>query len=137
MMVEVLYRIFGADGSLLYVGATMNPASRLQTHAKLQPWWEEASTIKLEHFASYEALIEAESEAIRTENPKYNQIHSKIPTWTRKPRGPQSEGTFFQRSSDGLWVGRIIVNGRQKQVTSKKREDAQRKLADLRRQAEQ
>lgn len=131
-MMDTLYRIFDADGALLYVGATMNPSSRLNEHSKLKPWWDEASTITLEHFASYESLIDAETQAIRTENPKYNQLHAKLPTWTRKPRGKSGDGTLFQRSSDGLWVGRLVVNGRTKCVSAKHREDAARKLADLR-----
>jgi len=131
---NVLYRILDADGVLLYVGASTNPGDRIDRHSKTQPWWPDVSTITLEHFASWESLAEAELAAIRTENPKYNLLHSKPPV--RKPRRNTGEGSLFQRSSDGLWVGRVTVNGRRKQVSSSSREETRRKLADLRRSAE-
>jgi predicted GIY-YIG superfamily endonuclease len=129
---NTLYRIYDADGALLYVGATTNPAARIDTHSRTQPWWPDAANIALEHFASWESLAEAETNAIRTEGPKYNQLHADNPR--RKPyiriKKP-GEGTIFQRSSDGLWVGRINVNGRRREVASKDRDTVVVKLAAM------
>lgn len=126
----VLYRVFNSVGALLYVGATTNPGRRFQVHSKLQPWWDEATTITLEHHPTWDALTEAETSAIRSENPLHNQIHSKPAPWSRKPRNTAG-GTLFQRSSDGIWIGRAHVNGKRRQVSSKSREEAERKLAEL------
>ena len=129
---NILYRAFDAEGTLLYVGASINPASRFEKHSRTQPWWPEVATITLQHCFDWDELDTEETRAIREENPKYNHIHSK--TATRKLRGPRREmgsGALFQRSGDGLWVGRVVVGGKIKQVTSKDRDVAARKLAEL------
>lgn len=129
---NILYRIFDADGALLYVGATTNPALRLDDHSRSQPWWPEVATITLQHCFDWDEMNTEEIRAIREENPKYNDLHSS--TAARKLRRPRREtgsGALFQRSSDGLWVGRVVIGGRTKQVTSKDRAVAERKLAEL------
>lgn len=68
---NVLYRIFDDDRALLYVGATTNPGGRLRNHARHQPWWDEASTIDLKRFDTFEELAEAEIDAITSEEPRY------------------------------------------------------------------
>lgn len=56
-------------------------------------------------------------------------------------RRPQGTGSFFQRSSDGLWVGRIEAgfdakgNRRRLQTTAKTKPEAARKLRELQRRA--
>jgi hypothetical protein len=49
------------------------------------------------------------------------------------------DGTVFQRSYDGRWIGRLEVDGRKPngsrngpQVSAKTEEEAERKLAELR-----
>lgn len=128
---NILYRIFDADGTLLYVGATTNPALRFEDHSRVQPWWPEVATITLQHCFDWDELDTEETRAIREENPKYNQVHSKTATRKlRKPRRATGTGSLFQRG-DGLWVGRVVVGGKVKQVTSKDRDVAERKLAEL------
>lgn len=46
---------------------------------------------------------------------------------TRRSPG---DGTLFKRSRDGLWVGRAVIDGRLKQVTSNDRKVAERKVAE-------
>ena len=129
---NVLYRIFDKDGNLLYVGATTNPALRFDAHAKAQPWWPEAATITLQHCFDWDELYTEEIEAIRTESPKYNELHADTAARKlRKTRRKVGSGALFQRSSDGLWVGRVVVKGKTKTVTSKDRDVAERKLAEL------
>jgi hypothetical protein len=50
-MTAVLYRMFDADGNLLYVGCTMNILSRTSTHVYVKPWAGDIALIRLEHFA--------------------------------------------------------------------------------------
>lgn len=98
----VLYRIFNADGGLLYVGATTNPKLRFLDHA-LKPWWTDAATITLQHLGSLEELMAAERRAIESENPTHNVIYCKPAHWARKRRKKSGDGTVFQRA-DGYWV---------------------------------
>jgi hypothetical protein len=67
-----------------------------------QPWWDEASEIKLQRFSTLEELADAEVAAIEGEQPRYNVIHAKHtapPTSRNKPRGRRAgkRGTVYQR----------------------------------------
>lgn len=71
----VLYRFYAADGSLLYVGKTVNPASRFDEHGRVAVFYPETTTITLQRgFADHEALLAAELAAIAAEQPRYNTI---------------------------------------------------------------
>ena len=68
-----LYRLFDASGRLLYVGITSrNPIDRLRAHSRTRWWWEQAVSVRLEHFHSREEAQAAESAAIKDEHPAYN-----------------------------------------------------------------
>ena len=107
----VLYRVFDNQGSLLYVGATANPGQRVADHQKRQPWWDEASSMTMEHFETPESLLDAEAHAIAHELPRYNIVHHPhvsaasraAPRRSRRQRGT---GTLFQRG-DGYWVAGV------------------------------
>lgn len=136
-MSNILYRIFDADGALLYVGATTNPGKRYRDHSIIQAWWDEASTITLQHLDTYEELAVAEVAAIKAEKPKYNVSNADVPKpWLHKPKGPMGEGCFFRRP-DGLWAGRVdLARGpdgkrRSKQVASKDHDTALLKFEKL------
>lgn len=74
---QTLYRHFGADGELLYVGVTSRIPSRIKDHSKQSHWWLNISRIELEHFDSREAVLEAERAAIINEKPKHNIHHAR------------------------------------------------------------
>jgi predicted GIY-YIG superfamily endonuclease len=135
----ILYRIFNSGEELLYVGATMNPSQRFQTHGSTRDWWADAATITLAHFDTFEDLAAAEIEAIEAEKPVHNLAHPTSSTpWCYKERRPTGEGSISQRSSDGLWVGSFWLpkdadgKRRQRRVYSKDRAEVERKLAELR-----
>jgi predicted GIY-YIG superfamily endonuclease len=69
---HILYRIFGADDELLYVGRTSDLRDRLGQHARVQPWWHEVVRTAEERLPSFGELVIAEKHAIVTERPKYN-----------------------------------------------------------------
>lgn len=73
---HVLYRVFDVSGRLLYVGMTLNIASRFSTHRRDRPWWTGAATITLEHFANRAAVETAERKAIEDEAPVHNIRYS-------------------------------------------------------------
>lgn len=71
-----LYRIYGADSELLYIGESNNVERRMREHSKLRPWWPERRRIDIEPFASEQEAVDAERIAIRAEYPKYNIVHA-------------------------------------------------------------
>jgi hypothetical protein len=89
---HVLYRMFNAEGELLYVGITNNPKMRFRTHSKTQPWWSEVTNIAIENHSTREALAVAEQRAIRSEGPRYNVAYTlaplPVPVVVRKPKCP-------------------------------------------------
>lgn len=67
-----LYRLFDENGVLPYVGIAGNPGRRLEQHAKTKRWWDEVETVRLKHFPSRAAAVDAEGKAIRAERPRHN-----------------------------------------------------------------
>lgn len=69
---EYLYRHYGDNDALLYVGISLNVGLRLKTHETGSVWFNEVKKITIEHYASREDVMRAETEAIINEKPKYN-----------------------------------------------------------------
>lgn len=69
---HVLYRFFGLDDELLYIGITGSPWYRFHAHESSKAWFKDVTRAAVEHFANREDLVEAEIKAIQTELPKYN-----------------------------------------------------------------
>jgi hypothetical protein len=69
---HVLYRLYRSDGRLLYVGMTKNLTTRIEKHARDQPWWAEVADCRVEFYSDRETLLAAETTAITTELPAYN-----------------------------------------------------------------
>lgn len=72
---QALYRFFGPTGDLLYVGITMDPASRWHQHRLDKPWWSLISTITVETHPTRKAVLDAERAAIQAERPRFNVTH--------------------------------------------------------------
>lgn len=68
----ILYRYFDNDANLLYVGITKNQFKRFSAHASKALWVSQINYATFEHFDTRSDALDAEAEAIRTENPKYN-----------------------------------------------------------------
>jgi len=68
-----LYRHFDAQGNLLYVGISRNAAARLRGH-KIASWYDDISSITIEHFKTKSAAADAEWRAIQSEHPKFNKL---------------------------------------------------------------
>lgn len=71
-----LYRLFAEGGTLLYVGITVEPKTRLWNHANEKSWWGEVARQEIEWFADRPSAEAAEFAAIVTEEPRYNVEHS-------------------------------------------------------------
>ena len=69
-----LYRCFDGDGQLLYVGISWS-TKRFRQHKNGKSWWREVATISIEHYPTRRQALNAEREAIQTEDPIYNRTH--------------------------------------------------------------
>jgi hypothetical protein len=97
-----VYRLFDADGRLLYVGCTGNLSQRLHHHRLYRPWWSEVSLTMVEHFDTKAEALATEREAIDSEGARYNARRS-TPEKPEKPCGrPRVEHPgVYERWRDG------------------------------------
>jgi hypothetical protein len=90
---NTLYRFYGADDLLLYIGLTCNPGQRFMHHRDNKEWWSEIIRIALEQFPDREALVAAERAAIKAEKPLYNiKMNGDKPALQLPPPVPPSDG---------------------------------------------
>jgi excinuclease UvrABC nuclease subunit len=72
--IGAIYRCFAKDGELIYIGVTDSPGARHASHKRDREWWPEVAEVEWTFFPTYGAAIDAERDAIETEQPKYNTI---------------------------------------------------------------
>lgn len=81
-----VYRLYDADGLLLYVGISSDLADRFGTHAGNKWWWPDVARRTAEGYSTREEALTAEDEAIRTEAPLFNRQGIDLPhDYQRKP----------------------------------------------------
>lgn len=68
----VLYRLYAADGELLYAGITQRPERRMRDHARDKEWWPEIARKEIRAYQTREDAARAEHAVIMRENPRYN-----------------------------------------------------------------
>lgn len=69
-----VYRCFGYDGELLYIGSTVNLPARIRQHSSTAKWWGDVLRIVAEPHNSVNAARYAESVAIAREAPLLNKL---------------------------------------------------------------
>ena len=74
-MATTLYRLYGADGQLLYVGIADDPLSRLKQHRKDKDWFQWVANTSFQTFETRDEALNAEAKAIRSEHPAHNIVH--------------------------------------------------------------
>lgn len=67
-----VYRVYDADGELLYVGIAKDFGVRWAQHAAKQPWWPEIARQTVDWHESREAALSEETRAIKAEGPRHN-----------------------------------------------------------------
>lgn len=103
---HTLYRLFDAEGTLLYVGISFMPDYRFKQHRREKPWWAEVTRKELTILPDRKTAEAAEIKAIAEEDPLYNiQRPSYRPKAEAKPRRVDLRGKFF--STPEGQVGRI------------------------------
>lgn len=70
-----LYRHFDEEGSLLYVGITLDMPRRGREHEATSVWFNQAARTTIESFSTRQAAIEAERMAVIMEQPRHNKIY--------------------------------------------------------------
>lgn len=69
-----LYRLYDADGRLLYVGITSNPKARWGAHARDKHWWPEVARKTTEWFETRKSAERIEKIEVEDERPRYNKV---------------------------------------------------------------
>lgn len=67
-----LYRVWGKDGALVYIGKAVNPVARPNMHRRA-PWGHEIDRHTFFEYPTEADALAAEREAIIREKPKYNK----------------------------------------------------------------
>lgn len=75
-----LYRLYGGDGRLLYIGISDQLGTRWEQHLRSKPWWPEVQRMTSEWYADRGTAAVAEIAAIEREHPTYNIRHAGGPT---------------------------------------------------------
>ena len=73
-----LYRHWGANEELLYVGISISTANRLSQHKGSSNWFSLIENVTIENFQTRDLALKAEKYAIINEKPIYNKTHNKI-----------------------------------------------------------
>lgn len=103
-----LYRLFAADGTLLYVGIAFAPLARWKQHGRVKEWWKEVARATLEHFESREAASLAEITAVETEQPLWNIQYRQIPAQNAPTSGEPRRATIAGPSNEHwLSIGEV------------------------------
>ena len=84
-----LYRMYDADGRLLYIGQSGAPARRIEQHSAQNQWPMTVVNISVEWHPSRETAMLAEARAIAAELPIHNITHQ---PFVRRKWPPQTGG---------------------------------------------
>lgn len=71
-----VYRLWDAQGNLLYIGSAYDPEQRCRGHRKKE-WWSEVARRTDEWHPNRWTAYSAESDAVNAEKPKYNVMGSR------------------------------------------------------------
>lgn len=72
-----MYKLFSANGGLLYVGVSNDPAARLANHRRKKEWWRDVHSVRFAWLASRADAFRAERAVIAAEAPRYNVARPK------------------------------------------------------------
>lgn len=109
-----LYRLFGADNELLYVGITNNPERRLDHHRARKPWWREVTMRVVEWYDDRPAAERAERKAIQTEGPRYNIHHNQKSADLMAVAAPARS----YRTLSDLYEGRDLTDAQARKIVA-------------------
>lgn len=91
-----VYRLYDANGRLLYIGSSVHPQVRWEQHASEKLWWSSVAHARVDWHPNRRAARASELEAIRSEAPLHNN------------KGTEEEETFPYEGSRGLGIETIL-----------------------------
>ena len=103
-----LYRLWNADGELLYIGISKSAMRRLTDHQKGKSWGDEVSQVTIENVATRAEAERLEADAIASERPKYNVTHAHKATNEERLQMQWHDATQEQRA-DALGIVRKLA----------------------------
>lgn len=74
-----VYRLYDADGDLLYVGVAFEPEKRWKQHRETARWWPHVVRREAVLYPTRREAFDAELRAIKSERPKHNTQGSERP----------------------------------------------------------
>lgn len=97
-----LYRLYGADDQLLYVGTSVDPQDRWEQHSRNKLWWSSVSRATVEWYATRTEAMAAERAAIQSESPLFNDkaTDDEVAIPYQGNRGPSEETKLRRASSE-------------------------------------
>lgn len=90
-----VYRLYDANGTLLYIGSAYDADQRCKEHAK-QPWWPEVARRTEQQFPNRGHAYTEELKAIAVEGSKYNVMG------TREYETPKTEAILRRNALSGV-----------------------------------
>ena len=105
-----LYRLFDAEGVLLYVGITVHVEQRWIEHERAKPWWPLVTEKRVDWFESRTLALAAELQAIKTEHPVHNVIGTPD-AHKRRELAPEEVGGGALRANLAEYIGRVQHRG--------------------------
>lgn len=103
-----LYRLYDADGDLLYIGIGFNPVARYREHRKTKRWWPQVARREVTWYETRTAADMAEREAILAEDPRYNVLRWEVftPPLRRAPDTQDKRDLREDLTRDSRALGR-------------------------------
>jgi hypothetical protein len=90
-----LYRHYGDNDDLLYVGISGDAVDRQKDHLKSAEWRADIRKITIEPCETYKQAEQAERRAIRSENPRYNKVRYHVNNNKRSRAGNQAMAEYM------------------------------------------
>ena len=108
-----MYRLYNADGTLLYVGISWSALSRITQHKTDKPWWTTVTRVDITTIPGDRAAAEAaERHAIHTQQPLHNVVHNRTRTERPAVKTPYTTLNsiigYFVLIKERGWQGRIV-----------------------------
>lgn len=112
-----LYRFYGADDALLYVGVTGTGLPRVRAHASKAHWWQHVARATFDHGRT----LDDERTAIELERPLFNVEHTERSSWLDTvddalANGWLTDSALLSREMDNLCRLRDQLDARRHEV---------------------
>lgn len=95
-----LYRLYKADGELLYIGISNNPEKRWRFHAADKPWWHWVARRDVTWLDSRQEALDVEEQATLKERPRFGDTARLGKGWHTTERSEVDSG--IQAEADHL-----------------------------------